>query len=568
MRRLPTTTILPCQCHTRRQIREKATVTSQPNPSHDAPTQQVAAEALVALLAQPNELAVLDVRELGVHDSAGHILLSVPLPLSRLELRIAQLVPRRDTRIVVYDGGTEGLAARAAQRLNRLGYGDVAILAGGVAAWRDAGLEAYTGVNVYSKAFGEFVEHAYGTPRLSAKIVKQKLDAGEDIVVLDGRTLQEFDNFSIPGAHAIPNGELPYRAHDLIPSPDTLVVVNCAGRTRSIIGAQALINAGLPNQVVALENGTMAWLFEGYALNSGVENTAPKPSAAGLAKARESVARLHQRYGIHKIDRDGLQRFQAERDTRSLFTLDVRTREEYETGHLPGAAWAEGGQLVQATDQWIGTRGGRVVLADDAEGARAAITASWLIQLGFKDVFVYAIDPATEVLELGPEPARIAGAIAPSETIAPAALQQRLAQGATLIDLSDSPTYAAGHIPGAHFAIRSRLSAGIARLPGAGAIIVTAERPVLAQLAAADLHALTEREILVLDGGNPAWRAAGLPIETGHTHLLDAAEDVWLSPYHQPDRFAAFQRYLDWEIDLVNQIKRDKTVSFQHFAAA
>ncbi len=538
----------------------------QQTNSHGAPNRNVTAEELVDLLARPDELAVLDVRELGVHDSAGHILLSVPLPLSRLELRIAQLVPRRGAKIVVYDGGEEGLAARAAQKLAQLGYGDVSVLTDGVAGWRRAGLEVYTGVNVFSKAFGEFVEHAYGTPRLAARTVKEKIDAGEDIVVLDGRTLQEFDNFSIPGAYACPNAELPYRAHDLIPSPDTLVVVNCAGRTRSIIGAQALINAGLPNPVVALENGTMAWLFEGYELNSGTKNAAPKPSAAGLAKARESVERLRQRFGIRSIDHDGLLRFRAEQQTRSLFQLDVRTREEYEAGHLPGSSWAEGGQLVQATDQWIGARGGRVVLVDDTDGARAAITASWLIQLGFNDVFVYAIDPATEVLELGPEAPRVAGQIAASESIAPQALQQRLAQGAMLIDVSDSTTYAAGHIPGAQFVIRSRLPQTLGRLPGAASLIVTAEHPVLALLAAADLRALTEREVLVVDGGNPAWRKAGLPVETGETHLLDAPEDVWRSPYHQADRFAAFKRYLDWEIDLVNQIKRDKTVSFQRFA--
>ncbi|MGZ5903749.1 MAG: rhodanese-like domain-containing protein, partial [Reyranella sp.] len=228
------------------------------------------------------------------------------------------LVPRRGTRVVVYDGGGEGLAERAAARLHALGYSEVSVLTGGVAAWRAAGLEAYTGVHVLSKAFGEFVEHAYGTPRLSARDLKARIDAGEDLVVLDGRTVAEFEDFSIPGAYACPNAELPYRAPSLIRSPDTLVVVNCAGRTRSIIGAQALLNAGLPNKVVALENGTMAWLFEGFELDSGKVNLAPKPTAAGLAKARAASERLRRRFGIRTIDRAGLAALEREEQTRTL----------------------------------------------------------------------------------------------------------------------------------------------------------------------------------------------------------------------------------------------------------
>ncbi|MGZ5908466.1 MAG: rhodanese-like domain-containing protein, partial [Reyranella sp.] len=340
------------------------------------PPHRIEVAELVALLEQPSELAVLDVRELGVHVEAGHILLSAPLPLSLIELRIASLVPRRSTRVVVYDGGGEGLAERAAARLHALGYSEVSVLTGGVAAWRAAGLEAYTGVHVLSKAFGEFVEHAYGTPRLSARDLKARIDAGEDLVVLDGRTVAEFEDFSIPGAYACPNAELPYRAPALIRSPETLVVVNCAGRTRSIIGAQALLNAGLPNKVVALENGTMAWLFEGFELDSGKVNLAPKPIAAGLAKARAASERLRRHFGIRTTDRAGLAALEREEQTRTLYRLDVRTREEYEAGHLPGSLWAEGGQLVQATDQWIATRHARVVLVDDEIGARAAITAS------------------------------------------------------------------------------------------------------------------------------------------------------------------------------------------------
>ncbi len=525
----------------------------------------ITADALVALLARHEEHAVLDVREIGVHDTAGHILHSVPVPLSQLETRIARLVPRRATPVVVYDGGGEGLAARAAARLRVLGYQDVVVLENGVAGWRAAGLEAYTGVHVLSKAFGEFVEHEYNTPHLSARELKAKLDAGEDVVVLDGRTLGEFQDFSIPGAFACPNAELPYRAHELISSPDTLVVVNCAGRTRSIIGAQALINAGLQNRVVALENGTMAWLEEGFPLASGVTNPAPAPSAHSLEKARGSARHLRERFSLCVADRTTLDTLVAEAAARSLFLLDVRTRAEFEAGHLPGSVWAEGGQLVQATDEWIGTRNARVVLVDDANGVRAAITGSWLMQLGL-DVWLYALDKSADTVELGVGSPLVACQVPAVPTITLNGLRA-LDGRVTLLDVSDSLTYAAAHIPGALFAIRARFADGLARLPDAGPLVVTGKDPALAAFAAADLAALTQREVRLLEGGLAAWRTAGLPVATGEGMRHDVAEDVWPSPYRQPDRMAAFRRYLDWEIGLVEQIGRDRTVSFRQRAA-
>ncbi|MFO1079756.1 MAG: rhodanese-like domain-containing protein [Reyranellaceae bacterium] len=536
-----------------------------PTPSAVAP--RLAVAELLALIAAREELAVLDVRELRVHIEQGHILLSAPLPLSQLELRVASFLPRHDVRIVVYDGGTEGLAERASDRLRTLGWPNVSVLDGGMAAWAAAGQEVYTGVHVLSKAFGEFVEHTYDTPRLSARDLKAKQEAGEDLVVLDGRTLEEFESFSIPGAWACPNAELPYRVHGLVRSPETLVVVNCAGRTRSIIGAQALRNAGLANKVVALENGTMAWLFEGFTLNKGTVRLPPAPTGAALEQARATAEGLRRRYGIRTIDRAGLAALQAEAG-RTVYRLDVRTRAEYEAGHLPGSLWAEGGQLVQQTDDWVAVNHARLILIDDTVGGRAAITASWLVQLGWTDVHVYALEPGNEVLEVGPEPQRVVGLPAPQESIGPAELKALLDKGqAVVLDFSTSTDYARGHVPGARYALRSRLAEGLARLPAAGAIVVTAADPSLAELAAADLKALTSRPIQVLAGGLAAWRAAGHAVEKGETAMHDPADDIWPSPYRSDDRFAAFQRYLDWEIGLVAQLARDKTVSFKPMPA-
>src|SRR5262249_52473652 len=157
----------------------------------------------------------------------------------------------------------DGLAQRAARILADAGYTDIASLAGGIKAWAAAGYELFSGVNVPSKAFGEFVEHESGTPNIGARELDALIRTGADIVVLDSRPFDEYRRVSIPTATSVPGAELVLRIRDLAPSPETLVVVNCAGRTRSIIGAQSLINAGVPNRVVALRNGTMGFALAG-----------------------------------------------------------------------------------------------------------------------------------------------------------------------------------------------------------------------------------------------------------------------------------------------------------------
>ena len=83
------------------------------------------------------------------------------------------------------------------------------------------------------------------------------------------------------------------------PDPDTLVVVNCAGRTRSIIGCQSLSNAGIPNRVVALKDGTMGWDLAGFECERGATRVAPAPSAAGHGQgAARRPSACAQRFGV------------------------------------------------------------------------------------------------------------------------------------------------------------------------------------------------------------------------------------------------------------------------------
>ena len=509
------------------------------------------------MLADGEELALVDVREELIF-SQGHLLWARSIPLSRLELNFARRVPRRSTRIVLCDDD-DGLAYRAWRILTAAGYSNVSALSGGVSSWAARGAELFSGVNVPSKAFGEFIEHASATPSISAGELNDLIRTKADMVVLDSRPFDEYRRVSIPTATNVPGAELVLRVQDLAPSPETLIVVNCAGRTRSIIGAQSLINAGAPNKVVALRNGTMGFSLAGFACEHGKDKRAPAPSAGGLAWAKAAAARVARRFGIERIDRATLERWRAEADARTLYVFDVRDPAEYAAGHVADATSAPGGQLVQATDQYAATLGARIVLIDDAE-VRAAMTASWLRQMGWKDVFVLA--------ETGTETATpassILGTLAPAEfSIDCAALAGLLPRDeATVVDLSLSPAYRRAHIPGAWFAIRSRLERALTRIPLRGTVVLTSEDGALASLAVADASALTTHPVRCLGGGNAAWQAAGHLLSDA-ARMADDAVDAWVKPYERgSDARAAMSEYLAWETDLLTRIARDGSTRF------
>jgi rhodanese-related sulfurtransferase len=524
---------------------------------------RIDARGLKAQLHDGGEIALLDAREEGPF-SRRHLLLASCVPLSRLELLVDDLVPRRAARVVWCDDG-EGLALRAAHRMGALGYRDVAVLEGGIAAWEAAGYRLYSGVHVPSKAFAEVVEHEAGTPWISAPDLQKLIDSGADIRIFDSRSYDEYHNNSIPTAISVPGAELVYRFTDLTPSPATTVIVNCGGRTRSIIGAQSLIDAGFANKIMSLKDGTMAWHLAGLGVVSGATGRPPEVSAAGLSAGREAASRVAARCDIPQIDKATLERWRAEAAQRTLYVLDVRTPEEYEAGHLRGARSAPGGQLVQETDAHVAIWGARIVLVDD-NGVRATMTASWLKQMGWADVAVLTAGPIEGDWVSGRHVPRVLGL----DGAAPAAieaseLRRALASGsAVVVDLDFSRRYGQGHIPGAWFATRARLPDALAKLPAAGTIVLTSPDGRLAQLAAAELAGIATVPVMVLAGGTEAWVAAGLPLEQGATHLADAADDVVLSARERgQDREAAMREYLEWEINLVNDMASDDDHRFQ-----
>ena len=523
----------------------------------------VQAQALREMLLDGGEIALLDVREEAEY-GLNHILLAVNLPLSRLELELASLVPRYNTRIVICDGRGEAIAYRGAARLMNFGYSDVKVLTGGVAAWQAAGFEAFSGMNVPSKAFGEFIEHHYQTPSISAEDLQAKIDSGEDMVILDSRPKAEYQAMNIPGGTCIPGAELVYRMREMAPNPNTLVVVNCAGRTRSIIGAQSLINARFNNSIVALRNGTMGWHLAGLELDHGQERYLPEVSPANSEDAQMRAEQVAKRFGVETIDRKTLQDWQQAGDDFTIYLLDVRSPEEYCAGHVPGAHCAPGGQLVQATDRYVATLRSRLVLIDD-NNVRANMTASWLKQLGLHQVYVLEKGLMDATLLPGPQQPNALGLESDDiGFITVGDLRVHQAEGdAQVLDVGRSVAFRQGHIEDALHGVRGHLEAVINAAPEHSLLVLTSEDGRLAQYAAAEACQMTSAPVLVLAGGNQAWQAAGFELVAGEEGLEDNPVDAFLRPYDREQSVEeAMHAYLDWEVELINQIDRDGSLKF------
>ena len=340
-----------------------------------------------------DEIALLDVR----HEAAfatGHPLFAANMATDRIALEAEPRLPRKNVPIVVYDDG-EGLVPVAAARLGALGHTNVCQLDGGLRAWQAAGFELFRDVNSYAKAFGELVESRRHTPSLSADEVAGLIANKANIRILDVRRFDEYATMNIPGSISVPGAELVLRAGRAAPDPETTIIVNCAGRTRSIIGAQSLINAGVANKVLALRNGTIGWTLASHELEHGADR---RGDIGPFEGAKTNASDVAYRAGVLHVGMEELAALEAQTD-RTLYRFDVRASEEYAAGHIRGFRHYPGGQLVQEIDMAAPVRGARIVLTDNM-GVRADMTASWLAQMGWES---YVLDGGYDgALELGP----------------------------------------------------------------------------------------------------------------------------------------------------------------------
>ncbi|WP_051296729.1 rhodanese-like domain-containing protein [Anaeroarcus burkinensis] len=516
----------------------------------------ISAQELQRTLWQENGYALLDIRERNEYES-GQIFGATQIPRRELEVRIQELVPVKSTPLVLYDWDGER-ASLAAATLEAQHYTQVRILEGGLQAWQRQGLPIVRGVHVLSKAFGEIVgEYWRVVPKLTPRELKRWMDSRrDDFVVIEVRPYEEASKTgSIPGAVVVSGVELPLRVADYVQAGKK-IVTTCAGRTRGYIACATLKKMNIA-RVYDLDNGTKGWKLAGFSLQKEVTE-GPLPSAASRAAAEQFAKRLAREEGIASVSAAQLRAWQQEAAAKTLYVVDVRRKEEYETeGHIPGARWVAGGQAIQNADDTVVVPGARIVFVCD-DGTRSVITAYWYQQMGFDQVYVLekgmqSWQEEGRALEFGQQektPLGYAEAVKQVDTVSVASLRklQRQEAATVVLDVSDSRSFAAGHIPGARWLSRSWLEKRITTiLDGIDVpVVVTAADAYSPVLAAADLQKIGYRRVTALAGGTPAWRKAGKELVVGLDGIVPDDWHIHLTEYDLKQS----AQYLAWEEDL------------------
>ena len=509
---------------------------------------------LTSLMASDGLFAVFDVRERGEYNDS-QIPNTTSLPRSQIEFRIAELVPNRTIPIVVYDEGGKR-AELAAETLAQFGYEKASILDGGLTAWRNEGRETVSGVNVPSKAFGEKVHHDRNVPDLSPEELKSLIDSDVDLTILDMRTPEEYGRFCIPGGLNVPGGDLILWAEELRHKPT--VIVNCAGRTRSIIGAAGLRRLGLTN-VRALRNGTMGWVLAGFQLEKNPTRRGPAANSESKTQAPATALSIAAEEKLAWVKVQDLALSVGNPRGGVTYFIDVRSEHEYAAGHIAGSINVPGGQAVQRADDFVPVRNAEIVFISN-QSARAVMAAYWYGQMGFKQVRVLqggldAWKANGQPLVSGasiPELLGFAAAKRMTQYIDAANLQKQIEGGScTVLDVSTSLEHESGHVPAAKWISRGWIDIKLPELIAdrGQRIVLTCPDGRQSTLAAQQLARVGYANISVLTGGLRAWTAAGYRTDSGLGNALTPANDVVLSPSIRSNK-DDMQKYLDWELKL------------------
>ena len=524
-------------------------------------------EQLLALLEGDAPFALIDVRE-PMEYNAAHIPGASLIPRRRLEFEVCQALPYMGVQVVLCDENGRN-AERAALTLVQGGYTDVSVLKGGVNRWAADGRPTEWGVNVPSKTFGEEVELEHDVPTISADELHERIERGDNLVILDTRTPEEFQRLCIPGGRSVPGGELALRIADIrAEAPDdATVIVNCAGRTRSIIGTRLLQRMGVED-LYGLENGTAGWGLAGYELEANADRTGMlEPSTEGASEAERFGRRVADEDGVQFIDVSKLRELMGEECEETVYVVDVRMRDEFRTGHIPGSSWMPGGQAVQTADATVVVHNAPVVFICDGV-TRAAITGSWYRQMGKSEV--YALDGGTvawthagfdlvgDAEESGPDAETVLGldvALSRNREISVEDLASDLSRAVLFV--GTSAEFAEGHVPDASWVSRGVLEDEVgSTIPDfrAPVAVTCANGEGGAALAAATLSEMGYQDVVWLKGGMESWRSEGRSLEKGLSGVMSAPLDVL--PAGTNRSYGDMINYLRWETALVEQPER------------
>jgi rhodanese-related sulfurtransferase len=108
-------------------------------------------------------------------------------------------------------------------------------------------------------------------PFMSLAELKSRIERGDnELIVLDVRERDAYEQGHVPGARLLPRGQLELRASDELPDPTRRVLAYCEFGRISTLAAATLREMGF-RRAVALDGGLKAWREGGYPLRAGKE---------------------------------------------------------------------------------------------------------------------------------------------------------------------------------------------------------------------------------------------------------------------------------------------------------
>lgn len=521
---------------------------------------EITPDALQGLLHSDSPRACIDVRERGEF-ALEHIPGTTPLARGTLEYRVETMIPsRRIPTVVCCDDGRR--SHLAGSTLREMGYEDVRILAGGLERWRAGGFPTRQGWGVTGKEYGEKVAATKAPPEITAEELALSRSYGQKIVVADVRSEEEFVRGHVPAAYSVPGGQLLMELPRLPVGPESKLVISCAGRTRGILGAQMLREAGLRN-VYVLKNGSMGWWLAGYELEEGEGSERPEQPSKDVADWVERASRtLIEEEKIRFISAEELEKLRTSGEV--LYAVDVRLPGEFYAGHVPGSFSLPAGQVALAHENFIAVRHALIVVLADDE-VRPVWAAALCQRLGFGRVAVLqgGIDAWARrggILEKG-EPARMVHGLEKARTHVSAVKALGLREliehkkGIVILDVRGSGEFGFGHIPAARWLSRGKLELEIEKvLPAKKKPVITVcDSGVRSLLAAATLKSLGYLNVEYLERGLGAWQKEGLPLADGLEGTGVTLEEAQGDFGHTLFRGALkksrsqMERYLSWE---------------------
>jgi hydroxyacylglutathione hydrolase len=142
--------------------------------------------------------------------------------------------------------GSDERAEEGQLRLARVGLENIqGYLAGGIEAWKEAGLELDV------------------VPQINVAELKELIATRSDLQIVDVRRPAEYESGHAPRAASAPLAKLRDTLPTLQLKPNAQTAVICAGGYRSSAGTSILQQLGFTN-LLNVTGGTKAWIEAGY----------------------------------------------------------------------------------------------------------------------------------------------------------------------------------------------------------------------------------------------------------------------------------------------------------------